>query len=212
MYVPAHFEETRVEVMHRLMAEHPLAAVVTVGSDGLDANHIPLELEPQESTLGILRGHVARANPLWRDFSQDLGALALFQGPQTYVSPNWYPTKAETGKVVPTWNYIVVHARGPLRIIEDRNWLRSLVGRLTDRHEAAAGATPWKVSDAPEDFIEKQLGAIVGIEITITKMTGKWKTSQNRNVADREGVASALAANGSDEARAMAKFVSDRKG
>jgi transcriptional regulator len=200
MYVPAHFEETRVEVMHRLMAEHPLAAIVTLGSSGLDANHIPLELAVNEGELGLLRGHVARANPLWRDFSKDIGAMAIFQGPQAYVSPNWYPTKAETGKVVPTWNYIVVHAHGPLRIIEDRDWLRSFVTRLTDRHEAE-GVTPWKVADAPEDFIEKQLHAIVGIEVPITRLTGKWKMSQNRNAADRAGVA-----------RAMAGFVSDRKG
>lgn len=191
MYVPSHFDETRVPVMHRLMMQHPLAAMVTLGQDGLTANHIPLELQPDDGDFGLLQGHVARANPLWRDFSPQAGALAIFQGPQAYISPNWYPTKSETGKVVPTWNYAVVHASGPLRIIEDREWLRALVTRLTDRHEAA-GDAPWKVTDAPAGYIDNLLGAIVGIEIPITRLTGKWKVSQNRPAADRQGVVHAL--------------------
>src|ERR1700752_561051 len=132
MYIPAHFDETRVDVMHRLITEYPLAAVVTYGSEGLCANHIPLELAAEEGEFGLLRGHVARANPLWRDYSKEAGALALFQGPQSYISPTWYPTKAETGKVVPTWNYAVVHAHGPIRIRDDAEWLKRHLKNLTN--------------------------------------------------------------------------------
>jgi len=191
MYVPSHFEETRVPVLHKLIDDHPLAAVVTLGSAGLNANHIPIEIDPTPAPFGTLRGHVARNNPMWRDFSSEIGALAIFQGPQIYISPSWYPTKAETGKVVPTWNYIVVHASGPMLIREDRAWLRGLVERLTNRHETGM-PQPWKVGDAPEDYIEALLGAIVGLEIPIATLVGKWKVSQNRPRADRDGVAKAL--------------------
>ena len=200
MYVPAHFEETRFEVLHQLIHEHPLAALVTLGPAGLEANHIPLELDPAPAPLGTLRGHVARGNPVWRELSRDVEALAIFQGPQAYISPAWYPTKRETGKVVPTYNYAVVHAYGPVRIIEDRAWLRGLVERLTTRHEAGRPGA-WKVTDAPADFVEQMLGAIVGIEIPLTRLVGKWKVSQNRPAADREGVVQAL--RGSNRFRPM---------
>ena len=208
MYVPAHFEETRPGVLRHLIREHPLAALVTLGPAGLDANHIPLELDPQLAPLGTLRGHVARANPVWRDFSRDVEALAIFQGPQAYISPGWYRTKQETGKVVPTYNYIVVHAYGPMRIVEDRAWLRGLVERLTDRHEAGRPGA-WKVTDAPADFLEQMLGAIVGIEIPLTRLVGKWKVSQNRPAADREGVVKALREPNDAAARAMANLVEE---
>jgi transcriptional regulator len=206
MYVPAHFEETRPDVLNRLIHDHPLAALVTLGSDGLNANHIPLELDPAAAPLGTLRGHVARGNPVWRDFSRDVEVLAIFQGPQAYISPAWYQTKRETGKVVPTYNYIVVHAYGPMRIVEDRAWLRRLVERLTSRHEAGK-PEPWKVTDAPADFIEQMLGAIVGIEIPLTRLVGKWKASQNRPAVDREGVVKALAEMEDGGARAMSGVV-----
>src|SRR5215470_8004937 len=152
MYMPAHFEETRPEVLRRLIHDHPLAALVTLGSDGLNANHIPMELDADPAPLGTLRGHVARANPVWRDFSPGVDALAIFQGPQAYVSPGWYQTKQETGKVVPTYNYAVVHASGPMRIIEDRAWLRAFVERLTNRHEAgrsqSSSSTCWALLSA----------------------------------------------------------------
>ena len=211
MYVPAHFEETRFEVLQQLIHEHSLAALVTLGPSGLDANHIPLELDPQPAPFGTLRGHVARGNPVWRDFSRDVEALAIFQGPQAYISPAWYPTKQETGKVVPTYNYVVVHAYGPVRIIEDRAWLRGLVERLTNRHEAGR-PVPWKVTDAPADFVEQMLGAIVGIEIPLTRLVGKWKVSQNRPAADREGVVQALRGSNEGEARAMASLVEKAAG
>ena len=208
MYMPAHFEETRAEVMHRLIHEHPLAVLVTLGSTGLSANHIPLEIDSEPAPFGTLRGHVARANPVWRDFSRDIEALTVFQGPQAYISPAWYQTKKETGKVVPTFNYIVVHAYGSLRIIEDEAWLRGLVERLTTRHESGR-AEPWKVSDAPEDFIKTQLRAIVGIEMPVTRLVGKWKVSQNRPAADREGVVQGLGAMKDANASAMSKLVKE---
>src|SRR5471030_2633835 len=164
MYLPSHFAKPRTEVLHRLIREHPLAVLVTLDANGLNANHIPFELDPAPAPFGTLRGHVARANPAWREFSKDVEALLVFQGAQHYISPSWYPTKQETGKVVPTYNYIVVHAYGPLRVIDDRVWLRGLVERLTNRHETAS-AQPWKITDAPADYIEQMLGAIVGIEI-----------------------------------------------
>jgi transcriptional regulator len=211
MYVPAHFEETRPEVLHELIRDHSLAALVTVGPAGLNANHIPLEIDPEPAPLGTLRGHVARGNPVWRDFSRDVEALAIFQGPQAYISPAWYRTKRETGKVVPTYNYAVVHAYGPMRVIEDREWLRGLVERLTDRHEAGRPGA-WKVGDAPADFIEQMLGGIVGIEIQLTRLVGKWKVSQNRPMADREEVVKALRELPGSDARAMASLVEKAAG
>jgi len=208
MYLPSHFEETRVEVLHQLIREHSLAVLVTLGSEGLNANHIPFEIEPAPAPFGTLRGHVARDNPVWRDFSRDVEALTVFQGPQAYISPAWYQTKKETGKVVPTFNYIVVHAYGSLRIIEDEAWLRGLVERLTTRHEAGR-AEPWKVSDAPEDFIKTQLRAIVGIEMPVTRLVGKWKVSQNRPAVDREGIVQGLGAMKDANASAMSKLVKE---
>ena len=206
MYLPSHFEESRPDVLHDLIRTHPLAALVTLGSKGLDANHLPLELDPGSGPFGTLRGHVARGNPVWHDFSRDIEALAVFQGPQAYISPSWYLTKRETGKVVPTYNYIVVHAYGPLRIIEDRAWLRGLVERLTNRYEAGR-AEPWKVTDAPADFVEQMLGAIVGIEIPLTRLVGKWKVSQNRPSADRDGVVTGLRGMHAADAQAMSDLV-----
>ena len=206
MYLPKHFEEMRVDVLHDLIRAHPLAAVVTLTATGLDANHLPLEIDSAPPPFGTLRGHVARANPLWRSFSPDVEALAIFQGPNAYVSPSWYPTKEETGKVVPTWNYAVVHAYGALRIIDDRVWLREFVEQLTSRHEAER-RQPWKVSDAPVDFIEQQLAAIIGFEMPITRLQGKWKLSQNRPNADRAGVVEGLVEAGGDGAVAIADLV-----
>ena len=208
MYLPKHFEETRVDVLHGLIHAHPLAALVTLSPGGLDANHIPFEIDPEPAPFGTLRGHVARANPVWRDFSRDIEALTVFQGPQAYISPAWYQTKKETGKVVPTFNYIVVHAYGSLRIIEDEAWLRGLVERLTTRHESGR-AEPWKVSDAPEDFIKTQLRAIVGIEMPVTRLVGKWKVSQNRPAVDREGVVHGLGQMKDANAAAMAALVKE---
>jgi transcriptional regulator len=206
VYLPKHFEETRAEVLHELLRAHPLGLLVTQPGGELRADSIPFMLDAQRGPHGTLVAHVARANTLWRD-AADGQALIVFQGAQAYVSPSAYPSKAEHGKVVPTWNYIMVQARGRLRAIDDPAWLHALVSRLTDRHEANRPA-PWEVGDAPPDYIEKMLGAIVGIEIEIEAIAGKWKVSQNRSAADRDGVARTLAAEGG-AAAAMAQAVRD---
>jgi transcriptional regulator len=206
MYMPADFREDRAEVLHALIRENPLAALVTLGADGLVASHIPLEIDPEPSPFGTLRGHVARGNPQWREFRPETEALAIFQGPASYVSPSWYATKRETGKVVPTWNYAVVHARGTLAVHDDPAWLGALVRRLTTGQERRF-AQPWQVEDAPAEFIERQLKAIVGIEVPLARLEGKWKMSQNRPPADREGVVRGLGELGDDESRAVAALV-----
>jgi transcriptional regulator len=180
-----------------------------LGTGGLTANHLPFELDGAPAPNGTLRGHLARANPVWRDHSREIEALVIFQGPQVYISPSWYETKQQTGEVVPTYNYAVVHAYGRLQIVEDREWLRGLVSRLTKRFESGHPA-PWQVSDAPQPFIETQLGAIVGIEIAITRLFGKWKASQNRPAVDRIGVAKALDAMADAESLAMAQLIKER--
>ena len=207
MYLPAHFEETDSAALHALIRAHPLGAwVVQDGDAGLAANHIPFLLDAQHGPLGTLVGHVARANPVWRALD-GTESLVLFEGPQSYVSPSWYASKREHGKVVPTWNYAVVHAHGAARAIHDRQWLLELVTRLTAEHEAMS-AEPWQVADAPRDYIERMLDAIVGVEIPIARLIGKWKVSQNRAQADRQGVAAGLLAHRkNDEAAAMAALV-----
>jgi transcriptional regulator len=203
MYLPAHFEERRADVLHDLVRSHPLGQMITMDSGGaLQADSIPFVLDADASAAGgagILRGHVARANPVWRETRTDVESLIVFQGPHGYVSPGWYPSKLEHGKAVPTWNYVTVQARGTLRAIEDPQWLRALVTRLTQQHEAGQ-ARPWAVTDAPPDFIDTMLRAIVGIEITLTSLVGKWKVSQNRSAADRDGVVQALRAAGESAA------------
>jgi transcriptional regulator len=208
VYLPAHFEERRIDVLHGLIREQPLGTLVTMGSEGITANHVPFEVDPEPAPFGTLRAHVARANPVWRDHAPGAEALVIFQGASAYVSPSWYPSKRETGKVVPTYNYVVVHARGRLLAIEDPAWLRRLVGRLTDRHEAGS-EHPWKVTDAPEDYIESQLRAIVGIEIVPGSLVGKWKVSQNRPPLDRDGVVRGLERAADARSLDMAKRVKD---
>ncbi|MDE2394105.1 MAG: FMN-binding negative transcriptional regulator [Burkholderiales bacterium] len=176
MYLPRHFEQNDPAALEALMREHPLATLVTRAGDALEADLIPLEYD---AAARLLRGHVARANPLWRH-ADGSEVLALFRGADAYVSPSWYPSKAEHHKVVPTWNYAVVQARGTLRAVDDPAWLHDFVRRLTARHEAAS-ARPWAVSDAPADYLQQMLAAIVGIEIAVTGLVGKWKVSQNRS-------------------------------
>jgi len=193
MYLPAHFEEHRPAVLHELLRRHPLGLLITQTPGGeLLANSVPFVLDADPAGgPGLLRAHVARANPLWRDSRTDTPVLVVFQGPQAYISPSFYPSKAEHGKVVPTWNYVMVQARGRLRAIDDAAWLHAFVTRLTDRHEAARSA-PWAVSDAPPDYVAGMVRAIVGIEVALTELTGKWKVSQNRSAADRAGVTRGL--------------------
>jgi len=206
MYLPRHFEETRTDVLHELIAAHPLATLVTLSSRGLEANPVPLRLRRDGSALGALVGHVARANPIWRDFDASVHALAVFHGPQAYVTPSWYATKRETGKVVPTWNYVEVQARGPLRTTDDPAWLRAMLHELTAQQESAR-AMPWSVDDAPRDHVDGLLRAIVGIEIPIVQLAGKWKVSQNQPAANRAGVIAGLSARGDADGAALADLV-----
>lgn len=187
LYLPTQFNEARPAVMHALMRAHPLCALVTQCDSGLVANHVPVQTRDEPSPLGCIRGHIARANPLWREYRAETQALAIFAGPQVYISPSFYPSKAESGEVVPTWNYAVVHASGTLRFIQDAAWLRDFVAGLTATHEAPR-SMPWKIDDAPAPYIDKMLGLIVGFEFSIAALSGKWKVSQNRVQADRRGV------------------------
>jgi transcriptional regulator len=191
MYLPKHFAETDVGVMHKLMRAFPLATVVTLGADGLEANHIPLLLDAAAGPNGTLRGHVARANPLAADATVNRKILVIFKGPDCYISPSGYATKAEHGKVVPTWNYTAVHAYGELRLIDDAEWLLAQLYTLTAEHEGGL-ARPWAVDDAPADYIGKMLGAIVGIEISIDRLVGKWKVSQNQPAVNQASLIAAL--------------------
>lgn len=207
MYEPPHFIQSDPTLLAQLMREHPLATLLRQSPDGeLCADHLPLMWTPSPDGLGgLLRGHVARANPLAR-VADGSTVLAVFQGPQAYITPSWYATKAATGKVVPTWNYAVVQAHGSLRRVEEPAALLSLVSELTSVHEGARDH-PWAVSDAPDDYIAAMLRAIVGIEIQVTRLTGKWKMSQNRTHADRAGVANGLTAEPSHTAQAVAPWV-----
>lgn len=191
MYVPAHFLEQRTEVLQALIKRHPLGTLIATTAAGLTANHIPMQASLQEGGGGLLRGHIARANSLWRELAADAPVLAIFTAADRYVSPTWYPSKQEHGKAVPTWNYATVHLNGTIRFIEDAVWLREFVTELTDVYEQGR-PNRWHVSDAPRDYLEAMLHAIVGFEIQVTSVVGKFKGSQNRVVGDREGVRSAL--------------------
>lgn len=195
MYVPKHFSETRMDVLQAFVERHSFATLVAVTGEGLTANHLPLISRLSPEGTGVLRGHIARANSLWRELENGAPVLAIFDGAHSYVSPSWYPSKREHGKVVPTWNYATVHVNGTIRFTQDANWLRHLVTSLTDIHEVDR-AERWHVSDAPSDYIEGMLQAIVGLEIDVTHVVGKFKGSQNRSLADRAAVAAALRAEG----------------
>jgi len=210
MYNPPHFQEERPEVLHQLIREHSLAALVTLGSGGLIANHVPLILYPGAGPLGTLRGHLSRINPQWRDSLPDVPALAIFQGPAAYITPSWYPTKEASGKVVPTYNYMVVHAHGPLQTYDDPRLLERNVRALTELHESRF-AEPWSVDDAPADYVQGLLKGIVGIEIQIARLEGKWKLSQNRPPEDRQGAVEGLQQAGDPMSGAMAGWIASRK-
>ncbi len=206
MYLPAHFEETDLGVLHTLIEAHPLAtwALNGAGDEPPLVNHLPLLLDRSRGPFGTLIGHVARANPVWQRAGGP--GVFVFQGAQAYISPGFYPSKQEHGKVVPTWNYAVVHAHGRARTVEDPQGLHALVSRLTDHHERDRAA-PWQVGDAPADYIEQMLRAIVGIEVEIERVVGKWKVSQNRPAADRQGVVAGLGARSRPDDADMAGLV-----
>ncbi|MEA3088529.1 MAG: transcriptional regulator [Paraburkholderia sp.] len=234
MYMPAHFEENRPEVLHRLIAEQPFGTLITHGPNGLDANHLPFEFDAKPipasddaqrasgadlalasagndapaHSHGVLRAHVARANPVWQEIAANPETLVIFQGPAAYISPTWYPSKHATHRQVPTYNYMVVHAHGRIVVRDDEAFLRGLVARLTRKMEAGE-AVPWKMGDAPADYIAQMLGAIVGLEIEITRLVGKWKLGQNKEATDRRGAAETLLARASDEQKAVGQAMLD---
>ncbi|HWW07296.1 FMN-binding negative transcriptional regulator [Collimonas sp.] len=195
MYVPNHFDESRTEVLHDLIKHHPFGILFTHGASGLDANHIPFELDPQQGEMGVLHAHVARANPVWQDVSNGDEVLVVFRVADAYVSPTWYPSKHEFHKQVPTWNYVVAHAYGRITIRDDERFVRGLVARLTRTHEASQ-PTPWKMTDSSKEYIDTMLKAIVGLEIEITRLVGKSKLSQNKEVRDIRSAGETLKAQG----------------
>lgn len=197
MYLPADFNEPRVENLHACIVQHPFGMLITDGKSGLDANHIPFELAANEGERGVLRAHVARANPVWQDVADGDEVLVVFRAGDAYISPNWYPSKHESHKQVPTWNYIVVHAYGRISIHDDERYVRGVVARLTRTHEASL-PEPWKMSDAPADYIDTMLKSIVGLQIDITRLIGKSKLGQNKASRDIRGAAVALKARGND--------------
>lgn len=209
MYLPDYSREDRREVQFELMRTHPLGLLISHGPGGLLANPVPFTAYPDEGPGGVLRAHVARANPQWREFAGAAECLVVFQGPHAYISPSWYPSKAGHHRTVPTWNYATVHAWGRPTLHEDAAWLRRQIDDLTAAHEGGRQA-PWKVADAPADFVAAQLKAIVGIEIAVTRIEAKWKMSQNRSEADRRGVIAGLQADGTPDQAAVAKLVADR--
>ncbi len=208
MYQPPHFREDRIEVQHDLIRAHPLGLLITSGPSGLLANPVPFLVYSDTSERGTLRAHLARGNPHWKELAAVEQCLVVFQGPQQYVSPAWYPTKQETGKVVPTWNYVMVHAWGRPQVIEDAAWLRRQLDDLTLLKEGAHPGA-WKVDDAPPEYVVAQMKGIVGVEIAIERIEGKWKVSQNRPEADQHGVIAALCGGG-ESADVMASLVEER--
>lgn len=206
LYVPRQFREERIDVLHAAIREFPFAQLVTFGEGGLSATPLPLLLDIGADGQAMLLGHLARPNPQWKAADPTIEALAIFSGPDAYISPGWYETKRQTGRVVPTWNYVTVQVRGRISFFEEPGPLLDVVRRLTERHEAGRDA-PWAVSDAPADFIAGQLRAIVGVRLEITEIVGKWKMSQNRSETDRAGVIDGLRAEGRPDADAVAELV-----
>jgi len=198
VYLPKPFTEARLDELHRIVRQHPFGVLVTRRARGLDADHLPFELDPARGRLGTLLAHVARENPLLQEVAQGDEAMVVFRGPQGYVSPNWYPSKRETHRHVPTWSYEVVHAHGRLRIVDDERFVRGVVARLTRRHEASE-PNPWRMTDAPVDFIDAMLQRIVGVEIEILRLEGKRKLGQNREPRDVDGAIDALRERGASE-------------
>ena len=190
MYLPSHFEETRVDELHRVITDNPLGVLVVNGPHGLDANHLPFLLNPDGGGQGHLLAHVARANPLWQQARDGDEVLVVFRGADAYISPKWYPSKHEFHRQVPTWNYRVVHAHGTISIHDDERFVRGVVARLTRAHEArTASVKPWRMTESPKDFIDRMLASIVGIDVAIQRLVGKWKLGQNREERDRRNAA-----------------------
>ena len=209
MYIPRSFAETDTSTLHAFIAAHPFGALITA-SDGLFATHLPLVLRADAGSLGTLEGHVARANEHHRRIARSCEALVIFAGPHAHISPEWYPSKAESGKVVPTWNYVAVHAYGTVRLVDDPTFLREHLARLTARHEPERGSA-WTTDDPPAEYLTQQLGGIIAIEMTISRLEGKWKMSQNRGEADVSGVVEGLRGSGNMQDAAVADIVADQR-
>lgn len=203
MYIPKHFEETRIDVLHAMIRANPLATLVTLADGQFNANHIPMVLDAES---GILRAHIARANSLWKTFDENSGCMAIFQGPVSYISPSYYPSKKISERVVPTWNYAVVHVHAKLKVIDNAAWILNQINTLTQQQEAAR-EQPWKVSDAPADYVDQLLGALIGLELSIERIEGKWKVSQNQSPLDHQGVIDGLTREGTQHADTMASLV-----
>jgi transcriptional regulator len=211
MYIPAHFAIKHTQDLHAIIRAHPLGALVTLGPEGLDANHIPFELDASQGEQGLLTAHVARANPVWEQCQGSVDVLVIFRGNQSYISPNWYPSKHETHRQVPTWNYEVVHVHGRLTVMDEEKIVRGVVARLTREHEATE-PRPWKMGDSPPDYIDQMLKAVVGIQVEIMRIEGKAKLSQNREARDRLTAADTLIARGEESlGRAMREAVKEAK-
>ncbi|MBW7469478.1 FMN-binding negative transcriptional regulator [Marinobacter sp. F4218] len=208
MYIPNHFKEENQKKLKQYVRDYSFGLLVISDDEGIEANHVPFHLSCRsEDSLGHLQCHLARNNPVWQRIQDGARVLAIFQGPDAYISPSWYPTKAETGRVVPTWNYLAVHAQGSARIVQEPSWLKNHLHHLTDQHESEM-VTPWSVDDAPADFTERLVQAIVGVEIKVETLTGKLKASQNQPAGNRAGVKAGLEAGEGAQNRAMAKFIS----
>jgi len=209
MYVPKIFAETDTDVLHSMIRSHPLGTWIAPTDDELVVNHIPFVLENAYGAHGVLRGHINRANPIRKSLSTTKNSIVVFQGAETYITPSWYPSKQEHGKVVPTWNYVVVHVHGIPRVIDDRVWLLEHLNALTNEQESTR-TQPWKVADAPEDFINRMVKGIVGIEIEICKIVGMWKTSQNKQQPDKSGVVAGLSSSKDSKSIEMASYAEQR--
>ena len=209
MYIPSHFAENDPAALREVVREHPLGALVVAADDGLDSVHAPFLFDPEPAPLGTLRCHVARANPIWKAIGDGRDVLVLFRGPSAYVTPSWYATKQATGKVVPTYNYVAVQAKGSARAVADAAWLHAFVTRLTESFEQRREA-PWHVTDAPADYVESTLRVIVGIEVQVASLVGTFKMSQNRSAADRAGVHDGLVERAQDADLAVASLVRSR--
>lgn len=208
MYVPEHFKEDDKQNLQQYIRDYGFGLLIIADENGIEANHVPFYLSCEGSgSLGVLQCHVARKNPVWQRLIHGSRVLAVFQGPDAYISPSWYPTKAETGRAVPTWNYLAVHAEGNAQTIEDATWLKRHLRQLTDQHESGMGE-PWSVDDAPSDFTERLVQAIVGVEIKIETLTGKLKASQNQPERNRTGVKAGLEAGEGAHSHAMSQFIS----
>jgi len=208
MYVPSHYKEDDIGKLQQYIRDYGFGLLVVADADGIEANHVPFKLvAEQEGSLGQLHCHLARNNPVWKRIQDGARVLVVFQGPDAYISPSWYATKAETGRVVPTWNYLAVHAEGNARIVEESAWLKHHLRQLTDQHESGM-STPWSVDDAPAEYTDRLVTAIVGVEIRIETLTGKLKASQNQPEKNRAGVKAGLEAGDGTQGREMARLIS----